>query len=116
MRPQGLDFYYMAKEYAKKFYQSKQWRQCREAFIASVGGLCTRCLKRGEVTAGYIVHHKTYITPQNINDPSVTLNFDNLEYLCRGCHNDEHVFGEEIAAPRWEWKDGELIERSDNTL
>lgn len=39
---------------------------------------------------GEIVHHKRYITPKNINDPKVTLNFRNLELLCRDCHNKEH--------------------------
>ena len=42
---------------------------------------------------GYIVHHKEYIDLDNINDPSVLLSFENLEYLCMNCHNEEH-FGE----------------------
>ena len=33
---------------------------------------------------------KSYLTPENILDPSVTLNFDNLEFLCHDCHNREH--------------------------
>ena len=77
----------MAKEYAKKFYNSKAWIDCKTAYIKSVFGLCERCGK-----PGYIVHHKKYITPQNINDPNITLNFDNLEYLCLDCHNKEHNF------------------------
>ncbi|MEO2848988.1 HNH endonuclease, partial [Lacticaseibacillus paracasei] len=36
------------------------------------------------------VHHKHYITADNINDPSITLNWDNLEYLCFDCHQEEH--------------------------
>lgn len=75
----------MAKDYAKAFYKSKAWQQCRAGYIKSVHGLCERCGK-----PGYIVHHKTYITPRNINNPDVTLNWDNLEYLCQDCHNKEH--------------------------
>lgn len=45
---------------------------------------------KGIVKPGYIVHHKHYITADNINDPSVTLNWDNLEYLCFDCHQAEH--------------------------
>ena len=37
-----------------------------------------------------IVHHRRYITPQNIHDPSVTLDWANLEALCQECHNKEH--------------------------
>ena len=37
-----------------------------------------------------IVHHKEYITPNNVHDASVTLDPANLEYLCEDCHNKEH--------------------------
>lgn len=80
----------MAKEYAKAFYHSKAWIKCKNSYIKSVHGLCERC---GE--PGYIVHHKKYITPNNINDPNITLNHDNLECLCLDCHNKEHEFEKE---------------------
>lgn len=76
----------MAKEFAKAFYKSKAWLDCREGFIKSVYGLCSRCDR-----PGYIVHHKELLTPQNISDPNVTLNWDKLEYLCQDCHNKEHM-------------------------
>ncbi|WP_342541030.1 HNH endonuclease [Heyndrickxia sp. FSL K6-6286] len=75
----------MAKPWAKSFYNSKQWKECRKGYIASVSGLCERC-----DDPGYILHHKTYLTPKNINDPSITLSWSNLEYLCKDCHNKEH--------------------------
>ena len=28
--------------------------------------------------------------PYNITDPNITLNWDNLEALCRTCHQNEH--------------------------
>lgn len=77
----------MAKEFAKKFYKSKAWQKCRESYIKSVYGLCERCNK-----PGYIVHHKILLTASNINNPDITLNWDNLEYLCLDCHNAEHNF------------------------
>lgn len=49
-------------------------------------GLCVRCGRPGE-----IVHHKIYLTPENIDDPNITLNEDNLELLCRDCHAMEHL-------------------------
>lgn len=36
------------------------------------------------------VHHKVYLTPDNINDPETTLSWDNLELLCAACHSKEH--------------------------
>lgn len=58
--------------------------------MKSVGGLCEKCLKEGRYEPGEIVHHKIHLTPQNINDPSISLNWDNLELLCRLHHGDEH--------------------------
>lgn len=80
----------MAKSWAKWFYASDKWHRCRTSYIKSVGGLCERCLANGEYKPGWIVHHKTYLTVDNIHDPNITLNFDNLEYLCQDCHNKEH--------------------------
>ena len=78
------------KDYAKTFYKSAAWLHCRDGYIKSVGGLCERCLAKGLIVPGYIVHHKCYLTPDNINDPDVSLNWLNLEYLCHECHNQEH--------------------------
>lgn len=79
----------MAKDFAEAFYKSKRWRSCRAAFISTRiqidGGACQRC----GIHAGYIVHHKVLLTAANINDPTVSLNADNLEYLCKACHDLE---------------------------
>lgn len=81
---------YMASEAANKFYSSQEWKDCRKAYKKSVGGLCERCLKKGLYNPGEIVHHKVYIDANNINDPAILTNFDNLELLCRKCHGEEH--------------------------
>ena len=75
----------MARDFAIKFYNSKQWEKCREAYKRSVFGLCERCGKPGEE-----VHHKVHLTPDNINDPYIALSFENLELLCSSCHSIEH--------------------------
>ena len=67
------------------FYKSDAWEKTRKAYIISKYGMCERC-----TSPGVIVHHKTYITKQNIHDERITLSFDNLELLCRKCHNKEH--------------------------
>ena len=78
------------KEYAAKFYKSNKWKQCRYNYMQSVGCLCERCLAKGLFVPAVIVHHKTHITPENINNPLITLNHDNLEALCRDCHHEDH--------------------------
>ena len=79
------------QDYAKSFYKSKAWQHTREAYLQKVGRLCERCLKKGLYHPAIIVHHKVYIDPETINNPEVTLCFDNLEALCRECHEDEHT-------------------------
>ena len=51
--------------------------------------MCQRCHEQ----LGYIVHHKIYLTPQNIDDPEISLNFVYLEYVCKDCHDEEHLPG-----------------------
>lgn len=98
----------LAKEFAKKFYNSKQWKKCREAYIKSVYGLCERCGKPGE-----ILHHKKYLTPENMNDSNITLGWDNLEYLCQDCHNAEHHSKNEIIGNQYLFnEDGNIIPKS----
>lgn len=96
------------KEYAKEFYNSDAWDACRKTYAQSVGKLCERCMKRGLFTPGVIVHHKIRLTPENITDPNVALNWKNLELLCIECHNKEHAptkrryfwSGDKIEPPR----------------
>ena len=76
--------------YTEHFYKGKAWKDCREAYAKSQRYLCEDCLSKGILTTGEIVHHIKPITPENINDPNITLNFDNLKLVCRKCHADEH--------------------------
>lgn len=72
-------------EYAKSFYTGTKWRKLSKLYMSSINYVCERC---GGVAE--ICHHKKYITPQNINNDDITLNWDNLEGLCMDCHNKEH--------------------------
>lgn len=72
------------------FYHSTVWKKTRAAFVKARRGLCEDCLSAGIIKAGKIVHHKTPITADNINDPSITLSFDNLKLVCQDCHAKEH--------------------------
>ena len=75
----------MAKEFARGFYRSKAWRNVREVVIARSHGLCERCLRKGE------------LTPDNIDDPTVSLDPSLLEDVCKECHEEIHAEMEEGA-------------------
>lgn len=74
---------------AKKFYNSVTWKKCRALYINSlIDDLCEHC----QFNLGYIVDHVKEINIKNIDDPMITLNHDNLQYLCLECHNKK-TFG-----------------------
>lgn len=84
------------------FYTSWRWRKCKKAFAESKGNLCERCLARGIINAGskkqpLEAHHKIPLTDDNVDDPKVSLNWDNLELLCKKCHDEER----EMKPKRW---------------
>lgn len=83
----------MHEQFANGFYRSAAWKKCRKAFWEAHQGLCTRCMARGLIVPGAEVHHRIRITPENLDDPGVTLNWDNLELLCKECHLQEHARG-----------------------
>lgn len=99
-----------AKE-VEQFYTSWTWRKCRKAFAESRGNLCERCMSRGIIEAGtperpLEVHHKIPLTADNITDPKVSLSWDNLELLCKACHDAERKQREK----RWRiGRDGSVI-------
>lgn len=73
-----------------KFYSTTAWANCRESYLKSVGGLCEMCKEKGLITPAEIVHHKTHITAENIDDPNITLSYDNLLAVCRKHHGELH--------------------------
>ena len=72
------------------FYRSQAWKDTRRNYKQSVGNLCERCLKRGIIQSADVVHHIVPLTTDNIGDINLSLNWDNLQALCRKCHADVH--------------------------
>ena len=79
----------MAKDYATVFYSSKKWKDIRKQVAEESFYICSICGKPTYSNQG-IVHHKIPVTEENINDPSITLNKNNLMYVCRNCHEALH--------------------------
>lgn len=88
----AVSFLFMAKEWAKAFYNSAAWKRSRKSYMdirmAKDGGLCEVCHKK----PGTIVHHVKPLTMTNINNPDIALNHDNFKLECKDCHDkeDEH--------------------------
>ena len=74
----------MARKFSKSFYNSKEWINTREYILRRDKYLC-RCGRPAEE-----VHHIIHLSPENINDPSITMNPANLISLCKACHFEEH--------------------------
>ena len=80
----------MAKEFARKFYSSKQWQDCRNEYMKERQYLCENCLRQGIYRPARYVHHIIELDPINIENPEIALGFDNLECVCRACHDEYH--------------------------
>lgn len=78
------------QDWAETFYKSKAWQACRHTAWARDGGLCQDCLKSGLFVAAEEVHHIVPLTPENIMNPEVALNLDNLVSVCREHHKERH--------------------------
>ncbi len=94
------------KDYARSFYKGAAWRKTQAAYMVSQCYICERC-----GNAARVVHHKTYIDPQNIGDPNITLSWDNLEALCLDCHNAEHMSTDACAEGLMFDRDGYVVKK-----
>lgn len=102
----------MAKPWARPFYSSSLWKKCRESYKQYKNGLCERCLKEGRYVPGEEVHHKVWLNETNINNPDITLSWDNLELLCSSCHSKEHNSKYESLREDVQFdKNGDLVRR-----
>ena len=75
----------MSKSISGAFYRGRKWIKCRNGYMSSQHYICERC---GSLAT--ICHHKIWLNSENVNDPMVVFNWDNLEALCHDCHNKEH--------------------------
>ena len=69
-----------------KFYESKEWVKLAAYIRIKYYYTCQSCGRRG-----VYVHHIIHLTDNNVNDPSISLNEDNLTLLCLDCHNELHM-------------------------
>ena len=72
-------------EWAEFFYKSHQWRRMKQYVLKRDREICQDC--GGHATE---VHHIIPLSPENIMDPSITLDENNLVSLCADCHRKRH--------------------------
>jgi predicted kinase len=77
------------------FYQSREWRgllaQLKTERINDDGFIvCEYCGKPIVKAYDIIGHHKTELTPENVNDVFISLNPDNVSLVHHRCHNYIH--------------------------
>ena len=101
----------MSKPYARQFYSSKAWQDCRNEYMKKQHYLCENCLRKGLYKPAKIVHHIEELTPMNITNPEVALGFDNLMCVCRECHNEFHPDNKD----RWSAVNAKRREHRDET-
>jgi 5-methylcytosine-specific restriction endonuclease McrA len=77
----------MAQRFSKSFYNSKQWQGIRDYILKRDNYICICGKPANEV------HHITWLTNKNINDPMISSGDKNLISLCRGCHCEIHMHG-----------------------
>ena len=77
------------------FYQSKEWRTFRDVVIGdrmSADGFIYDEVTGKPILKAYdiILHHKEYLTNENVNDVSISLNPDNIQIVSHKSHNYIH--------------------------
>ena len=77
-------------EAVERFYTTTAWRKCRASVLRDAGGLCQACLGKGLIVPAVHVHHRIPITPENLDNPRITLDSSNLMALCEECHAEQH--------------------------
>ena len=107
----------------KDFYNSKVWKRVRKNIWLKQNCLCNRChlpvyvdgisdyLPKEQRRKG-IVHHKIYLDDINVYDDEIALNEDNLEGVCKYCH--EHICHntDRVKRPGYDFDDeGNLVYR-----
>lgn len=76
---------YTRDEDSKAFYNSTDWRKLSRRQLKREP-LCAECLRAGRIQPAEIADH---IRP--IREGGARLDIENLQSLCRACHNKKHA-------------------------
>lgn len=86
----------MAIDPLHAFYGRKEYLNLAQSCKIKSGGVCARCGKVFDLN-DLRPHHKIELTLENVDNPQIALNPDNIEVLCHDCHNAVHArFGNAV--------------------
>lgn len=117
-----MDWVPVARDFSRHVYHSARWAAIRDlamkrevttqGFVPS--GMCELCFSHGLYRPAKVVHHIVHITPENVDDPGVTLNADNLMRLCQDCHAAVHSSADYDGPSRYHFDEAGNIVRDDD--
>lgn len=79
------------------FYASGEWQALAAQARDEQHNECQRCKANGYYSPCEIVHHIKYVRKY----PELALSIENLECLCRNCHENEHKKQTFMNEERW---------------
>jgi len=77
-------------DWQSKFYTGQVWRKFRHALVLERGMRCERCGRLLKDESEIEADHVKELTPETVNNPKVSLNPNNIQLLCKNCHNQKH--------------------------
>lgn len=73
-------------------YATKKWKKLRLVKLMQ-NPLCEKCLHKGIITPAVDVHHiDSFMNYEGVKRKEVAFNINNLESLCKECHQREHIY------------------------
>ena len=72
------------------FYTSNIWSEFRRNLILERGIRCEHCGELILQSHEVILHHKIFLTEENVNDYEISLNPENIMIVHHKCHNEIH--------------------------
>lgn len=70
----------------KKFYGTYAWKKKRKDIRKRDNNECQECKRNGKYSNAKEVHHKEHLEQR----PDLALDENNLEALCKSCHDKKH--------------------------
>ena len=81
----------------REIYATPRWRALRAKVLLAAGHRCERCRGEGRRIAAALVHHR-----KPIRKGGEPFAMENLEAICRRCHDIEHADATHVERAAWD--------------
>lgn len=79
------------RAWQRKFYRDPAWEAVRVFVMDRADLRCESCGRLDDGTSQFVVDHIVEIDEKNKDDWNITLNPQNLQWLCADCHAKKHA-------------------------